>query len=353
MDKNDKSFTINKNELTQIENSQIMINGYKMPESTYEISSKIIQTQNAKKMKKQLTLKKDQNIIVQTKQGEIFEMEIESGQITFRYGTLCRLTQNFGIFPDHRSFLAADYRGLHLFQRRPFYYSYFLEKKNTENFVLSCNGKYIVITDSNDDIHFWSFRNKKFIKTFNTKTDHGIRSMTCTKDNKFIFLGHEFGYLSVLDIQKHKMVKSVKILRSHISSVVMSNCTNTAYYSDITGKIARIEWNSNITSENDLVFERIKNFGEWVYTLCITNDNKELLVGTSTGLYICSIDLNYDRKYIKLRFVYLLSLFNDDKKALLCSEESKLHIVDIETLEIIGHSCKNLYDTDIFKFVVI
>ena len=126
-------------------------------------------------------------------------------------------------------------------------------------------------------------------------------------------------------------------MSSEIYSVAFSRDNQSVYISDDDGYIKIIKWEAGANSGDEFDFsEEPKKIGrKYIKSICLTKDEKHLLVGSR---YLLSVFETKTREVIKefkmTNYVKKISLIKDDKKAIIAESNGNLSILDLETLEI-------------------
>ena len=139
-----------------------------------------------------------------------------------------------------------------------------------------------------------------------------------------------------------------------ISSVAFSRDNQSAYISSYSGHIKMIKWQVGANSEDEFDFtEESKQAGGFIQSICLTKDEKYLLVGLSPHLRILETETREVRKKFKLTgLVVTISLIQDGKKAIITQTNGNFSILDLETLK--KSNAKNItYDNRLSNIIVI
>ena len=151
------------------------------------------------------------------------------------------------------------------------------------------------------------------------------------------------GWLEIFDLEKDQTLKYVQVSKSHINSVAFTRNNQSAYIADFNGNIALIKWKENSSSANDFDTQVLTQVGnECTYAICLTKDEKYLLVG-SKGLLSM---INTRTRKVITQFnltatIREIELINEGKQALIAEGNGNLTIIDVETLEM-TQSCKDV-----------
>ena len=122
-----------------------------------------------------------------------------------------------------------------------------------------------------------------------------------------------------------------------IYSMAFSRDNQSAFISDFYGNIKIINWKAGTNSEDQLNliqnFEKVGDYG--TYSICLTKDEKYLLVGSNGLVCVFEIATREVAKEIRLwDMVKGISLIQDGKKAIIIESGAGFSIIDLETLEI-------------------
>ena len=150
-------------------------------------------------------------------------------------------------------------------------------------------------------------------------------------------IGYEEGWLSIFDLQKNQTLKNIEVMLDHIYSVHFLRDNQTAFINDYIGNIKLIKWKADANSGDDFDFtEERKGVGLGdCCSMCLTKDEKYLLVGSNKVLSLVEIETRKVTKEFKLKCaIQKISLIQDGKKALIAGNFGNLSILDLETLEI-------------------
>ena len=121
-----------------------------------------------------------------------------------------------------------------------------------------------------------------------------------------------------------------------ICSAAFSRDNQSVFIGDWSGNIKMIKWKPNASSENDFdLTEKPKNVSDLNCSMCLTKDEKYLLVGAKDLLLIVETVTREVTKEFKVAgHVKKISLIQDGKKAILLGHNGHLYIIDLETMEI-------------------
>ena len=150
-------------------------------------------------------------------------------------------------------------------------------------------------------------------------------------------IGYAEGWLIIFDLQNNQILKEIPVLSGSIFSVIFLKDNKTAFVCDNYGYIHKIRWQTGANSVLDFSFieerKKVGNLG--TESICLTKDEKYLLVGSEDGLSILETETRKVTKEFKLTYcVMQITLIEDGKKAFIAEYNGDLSIIDLETWEI-------------------
>ena len=144
------------------------------------------------------------------------------------------------------------------------------------------------------------------------------------------------GWLTIFDLKKHITIKNIQTLSSNIYSVAFLRDNQGAFICDLYGDIKLIKWKADAHSWDYFDFtEEPKRVGRpLTYSMCLTKDEKYLLVGSEGLVRVFVTKTREVTKEIKFTYyVKGISLIKDGKKAIIIAKNGNLSILDLETME--------------------
>ena len=218
--------------------------------------------------------------------------------------------------------------------------------KNASYFVVTHDGKYLITGESKENCNFTkqSLRTNKRLHTWQSGVNQGLASQSCSYDNKYQLIGYYYGWLTVFDLKKHQKLKNIEVISYAIFSVAFSRDNQRVFISDQEGSIKMIKWQANANSEDDFDFsEEPKILSDGVIiSMCLTKDEKYLLVGQSESLRVVETETRKVTKEFRMKdYVQNIQLIQDGKKAIIAEDNGNISILNVETLEI-SSATKNI-----------
>ena len=210
--------------------------------------------------------------------------------------------------------------------------------KNARFCLVTHDNKFLITAEhgNNGNLTKWSIRSKKELNTWNSGIDEKVSSQICSYDNKYQLIGYREGYVSIFDLQIDQTLQIVESQRHDIHSMVFSRDNKTAYMVDFYGGIRIINFKANTNLEIECMSQKKKKVGnDNAYSICLTKDEKYLLIGSRDLISVFDTTTREVTKKINLDdFVLRISQIKDCKKAIVAYGEGNFAILDIETLEI-------------------
>ena len=123
----------------------------------------------------------------------------------------------------------------------------------------------------------------------------------------------------------------------HIFSVAFSRDNLSAFISDYIGNIKMIKWQAGANSGDEFDFtEKPKKVGDnLTSSICLTTDEKYLLIGSQYSVFVFETKTRKVKKEINATYlVEAIILIQDGKKAIIAEFYGSLSILDLETMEI-------------------
>jgi len=123
-----------------------------------------------------------------------------------------------------------------------------------------------------------------------------------------LFIGFRYGFLGIYNIKKNQIIKNYQIIKNkiepfdNINSVAFTQDNLGAYISDYNGNIKLIKWKHDATTEKDFDFSRssIQVGSDFTEKICLTKDDKNLLVGSDEYLRVFNTLTRFVTKKFKL-----------------------------------------------------
>ena len=137
--------------------------------------------------------------------------------------------------------------------------------------------------------------------------------------------------------------------------MAFSRDNQRVFISDYDGDIATIKWQAGANSKADFdftdnIFETGKS-GTW--SICLTKDEKYLLVGSRKKLSLLETASGEVTKIKLAGNVMAVCLINNDKKAIIAFMNGDLSSIDLETLETTEIAKNVTNDKDLNRILVI
>ena len=230
--------------------------------------------------------------------------------------------------------------------------------KNARCCIVTYNNRFLITAEDNLNCNLtkWSIRAKKQLNTWKSDVDEQVDSQSCSQDNKYQLIGYNDGFLTIFHLQKHQTLKNIKALSNNIYSIAFSRDNKSAFISDYYGNIKKINWLAGASSDNEFDFtEEPKQVGTcYTWSICLTKDEKYLLVGSNQLVCVFETKIKEVTKEFKLTHtVKGINLIRNYKKALITERNGNLSIIDLETLEISSIDKNITKDTGLTRIVLV
>ena len=205
--------------------------------------------------------------------------------------------------------------------------------------VLTYDGRYL-ITDHYESIQIRSARTYKLLFVLDLQDREGfrtrIRSLTCSYDSKYLFIGSNDERLKIFDLKNFCIIKNN--LKDTIHSIVLFKDNQNAIVIDNNGNIKKLNWKVNAKIAGDFIY--IKQYGELCNTnllnLCLSDDQETLFIGSGQLVKVFNLQTCQEIKVFVLKnFIKGMELIDDEKKVVLIEQNGNLTIINSLLLEII------------------
>ena len=292
--------------------------------------------------------------------GHLFEHSIDQNKITHNFEQFNDKIITIVIAPNKKSiYVATALPALYKFDLQ----SYKLIKKMKMSYQynenISITSRYLIIQTYNHFcLELWSIQNQKLICTIKLHTTESIRSLTCSKDNNFVFIGHDSGYLSIVSIKNNQILKTTKDFDIEICSIIIFKDNQNAIVSDFDGHIKKLNWKQD--AKNDYDFQYIKNYGNvsgsYTTNICLNNNEDSIFICSYLEVFIQNLDTGKKTaKFILCGVAKEVELVENGEKAVVVQDDGKIFILDLDVLGITeidhGHELTNGNHTRCTKII--
>jgi len=244
--------------------------------------------------------------------GNLYEFLIKEERITQEYNISDSPIYSIGP-TDYNTLIIRSGYGLHEFDilNRKKVDTFEINDK-VECFVITPDGKHL-ITGKNKTLTKYSmkYKNKLCSWELTTKSETQIRSLMCSNNSKYLFIGCKYGYLAVFNLANANDELFHHCLKKDIYSMIITKDDQNVYITDISGNMRRMQWKKNTFSKDGYEFINAKeeNIGsDFTYKVCLTKDEENLVVACNQIVRLYNI-----RNQIQYKFLYLSSnLFSLD-----------------------------------------
>ena len=211
--------------------------------------------------------------------------------------------------------------------------------ENAFRCVVTYNNQFLITSSHarNSKLTKWSIPTKQQLHTWISNVCQDPKSQNCSYDNKYQFIGYDFGYLDIFDIQKDETIVSIKAFSGWIQDVAFTQDNQGAFISDYGGFVKMIKWKPNANTEKDFDFtEKSIDVGtRGIDKICLTRDDKNILAGSLNGVDVINIETRKVTKTFNMNSPVLgVKLIGDGTNALIGETNCNLTIINLETMEI-------------------
>ena len=144
-------------------------------------------------------------------------------------------------------------------------------------------------------------------------------------------------------------------MMDYIFSVAFLRDNQSLFISEYSGNIKMIKWKTGANSGDDFDFsEEPKKVGFCTESICLTKDDKYLLVGSYELISVFdTMTREVTKEFYLTSIVRGINLIQDGKKAIIAEQKGELSIIDLETLEISSIAKNIINGKDLMKIAVI
>ena len=162
------------------------------------------------------------------------------------------------------------------------------------------------------------------------------------------------GWVGIFDLQKNRTLKHIRVMSSHIDSMTFSRNNQSAFISDNCGNIKMIKWQAGSNSGDHFhLTEESKQVGNNIKSICLTKDEKYLLIGERELVYVFeTITRKIIKKFNLTDDVQEIILIKNGKKAIIAEKNGDLSVLDLETIEI-SSIAKNITKCKALNIIIV
>ena len=284
--------------------------------------------------------------------GYLLEYSMDEKEIVYNFGKI--LDQGISSLAttfDNKTLFVCDYQcGFREFDIATHNQTKNFEVRKAACCVVTYDNQFLITAEYEKKCNLikWSIQTKQELHTWNSDVDECVRSQNCSYDNKYQFIGYVNGYLGIFDIKKHQTITNIQPLSGticgSIDSVVFTQDNQSAYISGWDGNIKMINWKPNATSEYDFDFTQspIKVGTDVTFEICLTKDDKNLLVGSNKLVSVFNTETRKVTQKIHLTsYIRGIKLIKDGESVLIAEENGIMSIIDLKTMEITANQKAN------------
>ena len=214
--------------------------------------------------------------------------------------------------------------------------------KSASQCVVSYNNQFLFTSSSAKNAKFkkWSIQTKQELHIWHSDVEEVVTKQNCSQDSKYQFIGYNNGWLGIFDIQKEKKIKNIQALLScYVGSVAFTQDNQRAFIGYHDGHVKMIKWKPNASTEHDFDFKQssIKMGNDYTFQLCLTRDDKNILVGSKGLLSIFNTRTRVLINQFKLNtYVTGIKQIDGGKNAFIANYDGDLGILNLKTMKMIS-----------------
>ena len=214
-----------------------------------------------------------------------------------------------------------------------------VEKVKAAKFVITNDNKKLILClkDGRDNFAKYCVRTKKLLNVFSCGIDENTFTFFLDYNDNFMFVGYFCGRIAVYDLRKNKLVYTIQKCFKSCQSFTISKNKLFAYWCDYYGNIFKIIWKPNATCQEDfeLVEEKALKGNETSH-LCLTDDDKYLIIGLLNDVQVFNVDTWEVVKEHKFgNSIQAISLINNGNHVLIAVQNGDMIVIDTKNFEII------------------
>ena len=282
----------------------------------------------------------DNRLFIGCGSGEVYEYSINEKRTVYDFGKKfnCFVSSMATTF-DNKYLFVCDYDG----EFREFDISTHNQVnefgvENAGYCVVTYDNKFLITTPTrkNAKLTKQSIQTKQRLHTWDSNVNEDVMSQNCSQDSKLQFIGYDSGWLGIYDIKKDKTLENIQVLSNDIWSVAFTLDYQSAFISDRSGKIKMIKWKPNYTTENyfDFTQNSIQVGNGYTFQICLTRDDKSLLVGSKGLVSILDTETRNVTKEFKMsHFVTGIKMMYGGIHVLIAETNDDLTVINLETLK--------------------
>ena len=273
------------------------------------------------------------HMIIVSNQGPLYEYSFDQHKIVHEFEKIVGYFRKIVLLPNKKSFIGVSSN------LKGYWYdlkSHRCIKKFAGSglyMIQTCDGKYLMTASCMHHMIFIrSTRNFKILAILNTYSN--INSMVCSFDNRYVFVGHHDGWLSIIDLHKHCLLTYFQVM-FHILKIIMLKCNNQALIICKNGKIQKICWKDNPSTTADFQTTEaytLSRIDDKYSEYCLTKNQENLIVSKNDHLEIFNFHENKVIKKYKAPLLHSFDIIENTNKVMIATS-NKFYLIDVNFLE--------------------
>ena len=234
----------------------------------------------------------EDRIFIASSKGELKAFSLSEKRIVQKFGKFMNTVNSVAKTSDNKKMYICDWD--QTFTEFDLVENKIVRKLNVQNAkvcAVSPDNKFLVTAeDGFHDFNFckWSLENDQLIKTWKSDQNLYITSICFSLDNRYQFIGCNWGKFQILDLENYKTIKTVHALETNISSMAPTKNNQGVWISDYNGNIRKYIWGKYAFEEKDYYFTRAADLVGKKDTrdIVLTNDEQYQIIGSNNSLRI-------------------------------------------------------------------
>ena len=157
-----------------------------------------------------------------------------------------------------------------------------------ENILVTNDNRYLMVMKYNSTLDFFCVKTLKLVKRLKIYLKarvKGKKIQACSPDSKYLLIGDGNANIIIVDVERGESLKINISLEKKISSISVLKDSQHAYIGDENNNIGMLTWKPNPRFLKDVKFVEIRKLKKrGIYSMCLTNDEKFLIVGAPNSV---------------------------------------------------------------------
>lgn len=271
-------------------------------------------------------------------EGKLYKYSIGEQKIICEYDIKNTVVDTLILSQDKKTLFGGGYGFFEIDVMTKQTINHFETVEKIRCMILTPDNRYL-ITACDKKITKFCTKTREKLHTLHSSTDDctGVRSLTCTHDNNYLFIGYQHGYIAIFNLLTNETEKTTRCLSAEINAVVITKSDSDIYICDWTGYLRKMKWKRNCFSKDFYEFtEKPQKVGsDFTYHICLTKNEDNLLIGSRERVRIYDLQKKALTIWVKLQSnVHGLILMRCQTKVFITEENGDFTIFDLEKLDL-------------------